>query len=77
MEHHPELHAVSAHVLVKGQEVKQLDTIRQGIEVMLKQKYNITHTTLQMECKGCGDEGPQCQLCVKPDDEHEHEHDEE
>ena len=70
----PELHAMSAHVLVKGQEVKRLDAIRQEIEKMLLKDFNLSHTTLQMECRGCGDGQAMCQLCIKP--EHEHEHDE-
>ncbi len=65
----PELHALSAHVLVEGQEVRRLDAIRQSIENMLRRDYNISHTTLQMECLGCGD-APLCQLCVKPDEGH-------
>ena len=67
----PEIHAMSAHVLVKGGEVKRIDNIRQTIEAMLIRDYNITHTTLQMECRGCGDGEPECQLCVKTEPNHE------
>jgi cobalt-zinc-cadmium efflux system protein len=68
----PEIHAMSAHVLVKGPEVKRLDAIRQTIEAMLRKEYAIMHTTLQMECRGCGDGEAECQLCVKPEPEHGH-----
>jgi cobalt-zinc-cadmium efflux system protein len=67
----PEIHAMSAHVLVKGPDVKRLDTIRQTIEAMLKNKYSIIHTTLQMECRGCGDGEAECQLCVRSETEHQ------
>ena len=66
----PAIHAMSAHVLVKGPDVKRLDTVRQTIEDMLKKNYDITHTTLQMECQGCGAGEPECQLCVKIEPEH-------
>ena len=68
----PEIHAMSAHVTVKGKEVGRLDAIRQSIEAMLRKTYDITHTTLQMECKGCGDGNPLCQLCVQPDSHDDH-----
>jgi cobalt-zinc-cadmium efflux system protein len=61
----PEIHAMSAHVLVKGEEVGHLDAIRRSIESMLGKTYEIQHTTLQMECTGCGDGEALCQLCVR------------
>jgi cobalt-zinc-cadmium efflux system protein len=66
----PELSAMSTHVLVEGKAVGRLDAVRQSIEAVLMQKYGITHTTIQMECRGCGEGNAQCQLCVKPEEEH-------
>jgi cobalt-zinc-cadmium efflux system protein len=66
----PEIHAMSAHVLVQGPDVKRLDAVRQDIEEMLRRDYGIGHTTLQMECRGCGDGQPECQLCVKAEPGH-------
>ena len=51
----PDIHAMSAHVLVKGPDIKRLDAVRKTIEDMLQKDYDINHTTLQMECRGCGD----------------------
>ncbi len=67
----PEIHAMSAHILVKGPDVRNLDAVRQNVETVLQKKYDITHTTLQMECRGCGDSGAECQLCVKTETHHE------
>jgi cobalt-zinc-cadmium efflux system protein len=68
----PEISAMSTHIQVEGQAVGRLDAVRQSIEALLRQKYGITHTTIQMECRGCGDGAAGCQLCLKPEAEHEH-----
>jgi cobalt-zinc-cadmium efflux system protein len=65
----PEIHAMSAHVVVDGQAIGRLDAIRQSIEDILGQQFTIRHTTLQMECLGCGENEPLCRMCVDPDHE--------
>jgi cobalt-zinc-cadmium efflux system protein len=66
----PALHAMSAHVLVDGKATPRLDAVRRSVEEVLKRDFGLAHTTLQMECQGCGDGEPLCQLiaCQKRED---------
>jgi len=54
------LRALSAHVAVDDIAVRAGDELRQRIGAMLAQKYNITHTTLQLEFPGCDASGRSC-----------------
>lgn len=49
----PELHAMSCHVLIDDLYTSEATGIRQKVEDVLQSKFNITHTTLQMECQKC------------------------
>jgi cobalt-zinc-cadmium efflux system protein len=49
----PELHAMSCHVLIDDLSTTQAAGIRQKIEDVLRERFNIKHTTLQMECQQC------------------------
>ena len=58
----PEVHAMSGHVLIDDMSISQAAGIRQKIEDMLRQKFNIAHTALQMECQNCGCDDLFCKL---------------
>ena len=61
--------AMSAHVCVENITIEESYTILQRIQKMLRQEYNIGHTTIQFEafpCASCfhGLEGYACALCI-------------
>ncbi|MBI2869142.1 MAG: cation transporter [Chloroflexi bacterium] len=62
----PEILAMSSHVQVKDVLVSQASDIRRDIENMLRRRYRVEHTTLQMECDAC-QPGTFCQLVLNPD----------
>ncbi|MFQ6085192.1 MAG: cation diffusion facilitator family transporter [Candidatus Bathyarchaeia archaeon] len=47
------LHALSAHVLVDSIHVRDTERLIKEINRCLAREYNITHTTLQFECREC------------------------
>lgn len=47
------IHAMSAHVLVDSIRVQQTDILIRKISRMLREEFNILHTTLQFECAEC------------------------
>jgi cobalt-zinc-cadmium efflux system protein len=47
--------ALSAHVLTDNITTRESQEIACLIRAVLGEKYNITHTTLEMECETCGD----------------------
>jgi uncharacterized protein YwlG (UPF0340 family) len=46
---------LSAHVLTDNITTRESQEIACLIRAVLDEKYNITHTTLEMECETCGD----------------------
>ena len=58
----PEIHAMSGHVLIEDQAVSQSASVREEIEDMLKDRFQITHSTLQLECESCETSGVLCSL---------------
>jgi cobalt-zinc-cadmium efflux system protein len=60
----PELHAMSCHVLIDDLPTSEAAIIRQKIEDVLGQQYDIEHSTLQMECEQCGSTDILCRLSV-------------
>lgn len=73
----PEMHAMSCHVLIDDIPISQAASIRQQIEDVLRQKFDIKHSALQMECQNCGCEGIFCKLSFEsaPENtEKAHEH---
>ena len=58
----PELHAMSCHVLIDDLPTSQAAGIRQKIEEVLRQQFNIEHTALQMECQQCSSKDLFCKL---------------
>jgi cobalt-zinc-cadmium efflux system protein len=65
----PEIHAMSCHVLIDDILISQAGDIRQKIEGILQQHYNIKHTVLQMECQDCGCKDTFCKLTFEPEEE--------
>ncbi len=67
----PELHAMSCHVLIDDLPTSEAAAIRQKIEDVLGQQYDIEHSTLQMECEQCGSNDIFCRLSLgkQEDDE--------
>jgi len=58
----PELHAMSCHVLIDDLSTTQAAGIRQKIEDLLRERFKIKHTTLQMECQQCDSNDILCTL---------------
>jgi cobalt-zinc-cadmium efflux system protein len=47
------IHALSAHLLIEDQTVARSAEIAREVNRDLSQRFNITHTTLQLECEKC------------------------
>jgi cobalt-zinc-cadmium efflux system protein len=48
------VHALSAHLIVKPMDVKETEKITKKLNMHLMKGYKISHTTLQFECNECG-----------------------
>jgi cobalt-zinc-cadmium efflux system protein len=48
---------LEAHVNVNDMKISESDSLRQKIENLLHDKFNIHHITLQFECNQCHDVG--------------------
>jgi len=66
------LHALSCHITIDDVSVSRTEEIRRSIEVVAREKYGIGHTTIQAECRTCGDGDLFCQLTVG-ENNHNHE----
>ena len=64
-----EIHAMSCHVLIDDRPTSEAAQVRQQIEAILKQQYDIEHATLQMECELCSTDDVFCKLTVKTEGE--------
>ena len=60
----PQLHAMSCHVLIDDLPTSEAAAIRQKIEDVLGQQYDIGHSTLQMECEQCSANDIFCRLSI-------------
>lgn len=70
----PELHALSCHVRVDDAMLSEQGGLLGQMQEFLQHKYNICHTTIQLECSGCEGHGLYCQLRpVAPHEEEEPE----
>jgi cobalt-zinc-cadmium efflux system protein len=71
----PELRAMNGHVLIDDIATSKAAELRAKIEEVVREKYRVGHTTLQMECTRCTME-TFCNLnaCKLPDDENEKGH---
>ena len=47
------IYALSAHIMIEDQSVSSSGEIMQALNAELSRQFNITHTTLQMECEKC------------------------
>jgi cobalt-zinc-cadmium efflux system protein len=56
------IYALSTHALVNDQKVNQVETILKDIESRLKDKFNITHSTIQFESNPCSASGVACDI---------------
>lgn len=75
------MRALSAHVLTDNISTRESQEIACRVRAVLGEKFNITHTTLEMECETCGDV---CQFILTERDldnsgagnaDHGHKHD--
>lgn len=49
------VYALSSHVLINDRRISEGSRILSAIKEILKEKFNISHTTVQFECEGCAD----------------------
>lgn len=62
----PELHSMSCHVLIDDVPMSEAAAIRENIQRVLMQQFEIHHVTLQMECEQCGVDDVFCSLKFAP-----------
>ena len=65
------LHAMSCHVMVDDCSISQAESVRQQIEDMLREKFSISHTTVQTECTQCNNGDLLCKMTIA-DKNHSH-----
>jgi cobalt-zinc-cadmium efflux system protein len=58
----PELRAMNGHVLIQDISTSAGENIRAEIEKVVREKYRVGHTTLQMECQKCDSSDAFCKL---------------
>lgn len=56
--------ALSAHVLVDDRRVSEATHILQAVDAMVRERFNISHVTLQFECENC--EQDERVVCTQP-----------
>lgn len=56
--------ALSAHVLVEDRQVSEATAIAREIDTLVRQRFGITHATLQFECENCGPN--ERMVCTQP-----------
>jgi len=67
--------ALSAHVQVQDRPLSACDTLLGQLQTLLQDRYQITHTTIQFECAGCGPNDLYCALPQSGENGHDHNHD--
>ncbi|MBS3053504.1 MAG: cation transporter [Candidatus Aenigmarchaeota archaeon] len=50
-----DVNALSSHILIDAKNMASMNNVVSKINGMVKEKYNITHTTIQSECESCVD----------------------
>ncbi len=58
----PEIRAMNGHVLIEDIATSAAADIRAGVEQLLRERYHVEHTTLQMECDKCNKADLFCNL---------------
>jgi cobalt-zinc-cadmium efflux system protein len=66
--------ALSAHVQVADRPLSECDPLLTRLNTLLQQKYQIGHSTLQLECAGCESDHLYCTGGPKGESEHHHPH---
>jgi cobalt-zinc-cadmium efflux system protein len=65
--------ALSAHILVPDTRVSEASAIMREIDRMVRERFGVTHVTLQFECENCGqDERVVCTQPLTQATEHRH-----
>jgi len=54
------IRALSAHLVVDGGAGRPAQAVLDDVNALLHERFGITHTTLQSECRGCAADGPYC-----------------
>jgi len=68
----PELHAMSCHVLVDDMQMSEAAGIREQVEKILRQRFDIEHSALQMECHECATNDLFCKLVpISSEEDHQ------
>lgn len=70
----PEIHAMSCHLLVDNVSMDQAAAIRSQVEDVLRRRFDIEHSALQMECHECTDNDLFCTLTLGTEEEGQEEH---
>lgn len=55
--------ALECHIIVKDCMLKELEKLRKKLKIFLKEKHNITHSSIEFECTEC--EGEECNIISK------------
>jgi len=63
-----QLHALSCHVQVDDSLLSQRGTLLGRLRHLLQERYNICHTTIQLECPGCENHSLYCEIGSRPAD---------
>jgi cobalt-zinc-cadmium efflux system protein len=58
----PNLHALSSHIVIEDRLTSETAQVRNQVEKLLAERYEINHTTLQLECQSCCPGGQLCTL---------------
>lgn len=66
--------ALSAHVQIGDRPLSECDSLLGRLGTMLKQRYNIDHATIQVECAGCETRHLYCDLTSNGSGGHHHVH---
>lgn len=69
----PQFPCLSAHLLVEEQSLSQAHGVMKAVEKTLK-RMGVAHTTLQVECIGCGFESTFCTQEQDGEDQHDDRH---
>jgi len=69
----PRMHALSCHILVGDVLLSQAETIRHNVEDLLAERFDIEHSTIQVECEECADH-PAEVYCTTPLERETHTH---
>ena len=69
----PNYTALSAHIVLADQALSQAQKIMEEVKHSLASKFGIEHTTLQVECESCGQEGIMCVMEPKKGLNHAHQ----